>query len=148
MAIMPAYPRRMASALDGLTDGRRATVIDRGAALHGLTDAQRDAVTHTGSALLVIGGPGTGKTEVLVRRLVWFADGGLPPHRTLVLSTQEGLRERVELALERPHEDLAVHTVAELCVLLLGAEARAGRHRPVRRGARSRAATRDAARPR
>ena len=35
-------------------------------ALDGLTDAQRAAVTHRGSPLLVIGGPGTGKTEVLV----------------------------------------------------------------------------------
>ncbi|MGA2008785.1 MAG: UvrD-helicase domain-containing protein [Solirubrobacteraceae bacterium] len=65
----------MASALDGLTDSRRDGAPQSGSALAGLTDAQRDAVTHRGSPLLVIGGPGTGKTEVLVRRLVWLADG-------------------------------------------------------------------------
>jgi DNA helicase-2/ATP-dependent DNA helicase PcrA len=94
------------------------------AALAGLSDAQRDAVTHTGSPLLVIGGPGTGKTEVLVRRLVWLADGGLAPHSVLVLSAQQGLRERIELALERPHEELAVYPVPEFCVSLLSTEAR------------------------
>ncbi len=93
-------------------------------ALDSLTDAQRDAVTHQGSPLLVIGGPGTGKTEVLVRRLVWLADGGLAPHTALVLSSQEGLRERIELALERPHEELAIYSVAEFCVALLSSEAR------------------------
>src|ERR1700688_4331868 len=76
---MPPYPRCMASTLDGLTD------------------AQRDAVTHQGSPLLVIGGPGTGKTEVLVRRLVWLADRGVAPSDVLVLSSQGGLRERTEL---------------------------------------------------
>jgi DNA helicase-2/ATP-dependent DNA helicase PcrA len=94
-------------------------------ALDGLTDAQRDAVTHRGSPLLVIGGPGTGKTEVLIRRLVHLADEGLEPHRILVLSSQEGLRERIELALERPHEDLQVHSFPELCAALLSSE---GRH--------------------
>src|SRR5579862_5620694 len=91
-ATMRPYPRCMASVLDGLTD------------------AQRDAVTHTGGPLLVIGGAGTGKTEVLVRRLVWLADEGTPPHRILVLSAQEDLSPRLEAALERPHEDLALHT--------------------------------------
>src|SRR5665213_2923400 len=86
-ASMPPYPRWMASALDGLTD------------------AQRDAVTHRGTPLLVIGGPGTGKTEVLVRRVVALADGGLAPHRVLVLSSDHGLRERIERALDRAHEE-------------------------------------------
>ena len=93
-------------------------------ALDGLTDAQCDAVTHGGSPLLVIGGPGTGKTEVLVRRVVALADGGLQPHRILVISAQEDLRERVELALGRAHEDLAIHSFPELCRALLSAEAR------------------------
>ena len=93
-------------------------------ALDGLTDAQRDAVTHRGTPLLVIGGPGTGKTEVLVRRVVALADEGLEPHRILVISAQEDLRERIELALERPHEDLAVHSFPELARTLLSLEAR------------------------
>jgi DNA helicase-2/ATP-dependent DNA helicase PcrA len=115
----------MASALDNPTDAQRgAAVALRSRALDGLTDAQRDAVTHDGSPLLVIGGPGTGKTEVLVRRLVWLADGGLAPHTALVLSAQAGLRERIELALERPHEDLAVYSVPQFCVSLLSQQAR------------------------
>jgi DNA helicase-2/ATP-dependent DNA helicase PcrA len=93
-------------------------------ALDGLTDAQRDAVTHRGTPLLVIGGPGTGKTEVLVRRVVALADEGLEPHRILVISGQEDLRERIELALERPHEDLATHSFSEVCRTLLSVEAR------------------------
>ena len=105
-ASMRPYPRWMASALDGLTD------------------AQRDAVTHGGSPLLVIGGPGSGKTEVLLRRLVHLADEGLAPHRILVISAQEDLRERVELALARAHEDLAIHSFPTLCRALLSAEAR------------------------
>ena len=96
----------------------------RDTALAGLSDAQRDAVTHDRSPLLVIGGPGTGKTEVLVRRLVWLADGGLAPHTALVLSAQQGLRERIELALDRAHEELAVYSITEFCVSLLSTEAR------------------------
>jgi ATP-dependent DNA helicase UvrD/PcrA len=91
--------------------------------LDGLTDTQRDAVAHAGGPLLVIGGAGTGKTEVLVRRLAWLADQGTPPHRILVLSAQEDLAPRLEAALDRPHEDLALHTATSLCAALLGAEA-------------------------
>ncbi len=114
----------MASALDGLTDAERDARPRHGSVPAHLSDAQRDAVTHRGSPLLVIGGPGTGKTEVLVRRLVWLADDGCPPHSVLVLSAQQGLRERIELALARAHEELAVYGVAEFCVSLLSAQAR------------------------
>jgi len=126
----------MASALDPLTAAQRGGAANgetpapapppQGPAstLDGLTDAQRDAVTHRGSPLLVIGGAGTGKTEVLVRRLVWLADGGIAPHRALVLSDQQGLRDRIELALERPHEEPAVYSFVEFAVSLLSTYSR------------------------
>jgi len=96
-------------------------------ALDGLTDAQLTAVTHGRTPLLVIGGPGTGKTEVLVRRLLHLADEGLAPHRILLLSSQEALRPRIEAALERPHEELAVQTASGYSATVLAAEAgRAG----------------------
>jgi DNA helicase-2/ATP-dependent DNA helicase PcrA len=96
-------------------------------ALDGLTAAQRDAVTHRGAPLLVIGGPGCGKTEVLARRLVHLADRGLEPHRILVLSAQVGLCARIEMSLDRPHEELAVQGASAFSAGLLAAEAhRAG----------------------
>ena len=95
--------------------------------LAGLTDHQCEAVVHTTrDALLVIGGPGSGKTEVLIRRLLRAVDDGAEAHRMLFLSAQEDLRERVERALaKRPHEDLALYAFPDFCIALLGAE---GRH--------------------
>ena len=72
----------------------------------------------------MIGGPGSGKTEVLIRRLLNAAEHGLEPHRVLFLSAQEDLRERVEQALaKRPHEDLSLHAFPDFCIALLAAEA-------------------------
>ena len=96
-------------------------------ALDGLTDAQRDAVTHRGTPLLVVGGPGTGKSEVLVRRVAHLAQSaGVAPHRTLVLSAARAaaeIRVRIEDALASAHEDLAVHTAPSLAGQILASEA-------------------------
>src|SRR5579871_2351369 len=73
-ACMQPYPRRIMCALEVLTE------------------PQLGAITHGATPLLVCGGPGTGKTEVLVRRLVWLADSGAAaPHEVLVLG-DDGLR--------------------------------------------------------
>jgi superfamily I DNA/RNA helicase/RecB family exonuclease len=71
-----------------------------------ITPADWDrAVADADGPQLVVGGPGTGKTEFLVRRAVHLADSGTAPERILMLSFSRraaaGLRRRVITALER-----------------------------------------------
>ena len=75
----------------------------------------------------MVGGPGAGKTEVVVRRLAWLVAGGSPASEVLVLTHGErlaaALRARAEAALREPHEEAAVHSVHGFCVRLLADEA-------------------------
>ena len=88
-----------------------------------LTAAQTRAVTHLGGPVLVLGAAGTGKTAVLVARFAWLVAQGAAPESILVLSPSSAaaaaLRGRVEDALHRPYEELAVHSVRGLCTRLL-----------------------------
>jgi DNA helicase-2/ATP-dependent DNA helicase PcrA len=88
-----------------------------------LTAAQARAVTRPGGPLLVLGAAGTGKTTVLVARFAWLVEQGAAPESILALSPSSSaaaaLRRRVEDALDRPYEELAVHSVRELCTRLL-----------------------------
>ena len=88
-----------------------------------LTDAQTRAATHAGGAVLVLGAAGTGKTTALVARFEWLVAQGAAPESILALSPSSAaaaaLRRRIEDALDRPYEELAVHSVRELCTRLL-----------------------------
>ena len=95
--------------------------------LDGLSDAQREAVTHAGGPLAVIGGAGTGKTRALAARAAWLVEGGARAESVLVLAPGDpgaaALRGQVEAAVERPYEELSVHSVHDLCARLLRDEA-------------------------
>src|ERR1700743_1251361 len=60
--------------------------------------------------LLVLGAAGTGKSELLARRLADLATAGTPPDRVLVLgarrATTRRLRDRCEALLDGPYEGL------------------------------------------
>ena len=88
-----------------------------------LTDAQLRAVTQPRGAVLVLGGAGTGKTTALVARFEWLVARGAAPESILALSPSSAaaaaLRRRIEDALDRPYEELAVHSVRDLCTRLL-----------------------------
>src|SRR5918998_4231336 len=94
--------------------------------LDALTPAQRAAVTHDGGPLLVLGGPGTGKTRVLVERFAWLVESGVAPEEILLVggapATTGLLRTQVEDAMEQPFGELAVHTVPDLAARLLREE--------------------------
>ncbi|HVO56042.1 MAG TPA: ATP-dependent DNA helicase [Solirubrobacterales bacterium] len=72
---------------------------------------ERDRVaSHGDGPLLVRGTAGTGKTELLARRLARLAAAGVGPERVLVIgstrATARRLRERSEALIEGPFEEL------------------------------------------
>jgi superfamily I DNA/RNA helicase/RecB family exonuclease len=71
-----------------------------------LDDAQQQVVRHAAGPLLVLAGPGTGKTTAIVEAVVHrVADRGVDPARVLVLTfsrkAAEELRERITMRLGR-----------------------------------------------
>ncbi len=92
-----------------------------------LTPAQERAVRHGDGSLLLLGEAGTGKTELLARRLARFAGEGIEPARVLVLASSRAaaqrLRQRVEELLDPPYEELWIGTWQSLGERLLREQA-------------------------
>jgi DNA helicase-2/ATP-dependent DNA helicase PcrA len=71
--------------------------------LGGLNEAQREAVTITAGPLLIVAGPGTGKTLTIVRRTAWLIAQGVTPESILAVTftnrSAREMKERVEVLL-------------------------------------------------
>jgi len=88
-----------------------------------LNPSQQRAVAHAGSHLLIIAGPGTGKTHTLVHRIVHFVHSGVSDERILALTftnkaaeeLQNRLREKPGAAASR----ITAGTFHFFCLLLL-----------------------------
>ncbi|MBS1862589.1 MAG: ATP-dependent helicase [Actinobacteria bacterium] len=81
------------------------------------------AAAHAEGPLLVLGAAGTGKSELLARRLADLAAAGTAPERVLVIgarrATARRLRERCEALLDGPYEGLWVGCWEEIGERLL-----------------------------
>jgi superfamily I DNA/RNA helicase/RecB family exonuclease len=91
-----------------------------------LDDAQRAVVTHPGGPLLVLAGPGTGKTTTLVEAVAARVAAGLDPSRILVLTFSRKaaaeLRDRISGRLGRTTAGPAAATFGSFCFGLVTAE--------------------------
>lgn len=89
--------------------------------LAGLTDAQREAVEHTDGPMLVVAGPGSGKTRVITRRVARLVQKGVRPDAILAITftnkaAQEMARRVHELC---PAPGAWVRTFHSTCAAIL-----------------------------
>jgi len=88
-----------------------------------LNDSQKAAVTHGEGAAVVFAGPGSGKTTVLTRRVLYLLEQGVSPERLMVVTfTRAAAREmesRLTQAAGRPLNGLWIGTFHSLFLSLL-----------------------------
>ena len=92
--------------------------------LAGLSDRQREAVTHTNGPLLIVAGPGSGKTRVMAHRVAYLVgEKGVPPWKILAVTftnkAARELRERCERLVGVGSNELQVRTFHGFCSRVL-----------------------------
>lgn len=89
--------------------------------LDGLTLNQQRAVEHIDGPLLVLAGPGSGKTRVVTRRVAHLVERGVPPWQILAITftnkASQEMAERVQHLL--PGSRVRVSTFHRFCASLL-----------------------------
>ncbi|MBG82787.1 MAG: hypothetical protein CL791_05710 [Chloroflexi bacterium] len=95
--------------------------------LSDLSDRQRDAVTHGEGPLLIVAGPGSGKTRVMAHRVAYLiSELGLAPWKILAVTftnkAARELRERCERLIGVGSNELQVRTFHSFCSRVLRVE--------------------------
>ena len=93
--------------------------------LHGLNDKQIEAVKHKDGPLLVIAGPGTGKTKVITHRIEHLIrEHNIRPEKILAITftnkAAEEMQERINTEIGEPHgSSVKACTFHAFCVKVL-----------------------------
>ena len=89
--------------------------------LEGLTDAQREAVLHVEGPLLILAGPGSGKTRVVTHRVAYLLSQGIPGDQILALTFTNKAANEMRSRVGRLASDRSVWlgTFHRFCARLL-----------------------------
>ncbi len=89
--------------------------------LRPLTDAQREAVTHVDGPLLILAGPGSGKTRVITHRVAFLLSQGIPARNILALTFTNKAADEMRTRLNRlaPQQPVWMGTFHRFCARLL-----------------------------
>jgi DNA helicase-2/ATP-dependent DNA helicase PcrA len=98
--------------------------------LSGLNPAQKEAVQHIEGPLLILAGPGSGKTRVITHRIAYLTRTcGISPRRVMAVTftnkAAKEMKERLEGLLGQVSENLTVGTFHAICARILRADGRA-----------------------
>jgi DNA helicase-2/ATP-dependent DNA helicase PcrA len=89
--------------------------------LNGLTEAQREAVMHIEGPLLILAGPGSGKTRVVTHRVAWLLAHDIPGRDILALTFTNKAADEMARRIERLAESpgVWVGTFHRFCARML-----------------------------
>jgi DNA helicase-2/ATP-dependent DNA helicase PcrA len=86
-----------------------------------LTAAQREAVTHVDGPLLILAGPGSGKTRVVTHRIAYLLRRGIPARNILALTFTNKAADEMKSRLTQlaPRQSVWMGTFHRFCARLL-----------------------------
>ncbi len=89
--------------------------------LAGLNPAQREAVAHKDGPMLVLAGPGSGKTRVVTHRVAWLLENGVRDYQIAALTFTNKAADEMKSRLETlsPGNRVWIGTFHRFCAFLL-----------------------------
>jgi DNA helicase II / ATP-dependent DNA helicase PcrA len=89
--------------------------------LKNLTEAQREAVVHREGPLLILAGPGSGKTRVVTHRIARMLADGISGHQILALTFTNKAADEMRLRVEQlaPGSQVWIGTFHRFCARIL-----------------------------
>ena len=99
--------------------------------LQSLTEAQREAVEHMEGPLLILAGPGSGKTRVVTHRIAHLIEQGVPAREILALTFTNKAADEMQRRVAQlvPGATVWISTFHRFCSRLLRQLRRSGRAR-------------------